>query len=85
MKSHPLKSFFSSALPASGDDNEISKDHVFDLITEIIKKENIAKPLSDEKISQELTKLNVSISRRTVAKYRDELNIPVMSKRRRLV
>lgn len=53
-----------------------------DLLTEIIRNENKAKPLSDDKIAKELEKHHVSISRRTVTKYRAQLNIPSMGKRR---
>lgn len=78
----PLKSFFSTALPTGSDAGGVRKDRVMDVIIEILKKENKAKPLSDEKIVQELIMHDIAISRRTVAKYRDELNIPSMSRRK---
>jgi len=49
----------------------------------MIEKEDTKKPLSDQYISDELNKTGINISRRTVAKYRDELNIPPSSKRKR--
>jgi len=45
--------------------------------------EDPKKPLSDQQISEILEKKGVEISRRTVAKYRDELNIPSSTLRRR--
>ncbi len=45
--------------------------------------EDPKKPLSDQKISNELGKAGIKVSRRTIAKYRDELNIPSTSKRKR--
>ena len=46
------------------------------LLRELIDGENKAKPLSDQKLCQLMEERGVEISRRTVAKYRDELGIP---------
>ena len=49
----------------------------------MIQQENKQKPLSDQKIVEALVKQGVDISRRTVAKYREQLGIPGSSKRKR--
>ena len=46
--------------------------------------ENPAKPLSDSKIASQLAAEGVSVARRTVAKYREAMNIPSSSERRKL-
>ena len=76
-----LKYFFSSGL--LGDDGDISSISIKSTLKELIDGENIKKPYSDQKISELLKSQGISISRRTVAKYRDELNIPSSSMRRR--
>ena len=45
------------------------------MIAEIFKAENTAKPLSDQEVVKMLTDKGITIARRTVAKYRDELDI----------
>ena len=51
----------------------------------MIENEDSKKPLSDQIITEILKDKGASISRRTVAKYRDELNIPSSTKRKRFV
>jgi len=76
-----LKYFFSSGL--LGDDGDISSTSIKSTLRELIDSEDNKKPLSDQKISEILKDQGINISRRTVAKYRDELNIPSSSMRRR--
>lgn len=76
-----LKYFFSSGL--LGDDGDISSTSIKSNLKELIDKEDNKKPYSDQKISEMLKSQGITISRRTVAKYRDELNIPSSSMRRR--
>ncbi|WP_326908803.1 RNA polymerase factor sigma-54 [Sedimentibacter sp. MB31-C6] len=77
-----LKYFFSSSLnDESG--GSVSSTSVKTKIKNLIEKENSKKPLSDQKISDILNEDGVNISRRTVAKYRDEMRIPSSSLRRR--
>ncbi|CAI3377681.1 RNA polymerase factor sigma-54 [Enterococcus cecorum] len=52
-------------------------------LKELVDQENKRKPLSDQKLSEILADEGMEISRRTVAKYRDELGILVSSKRKR--
>lgn len=76
-----LKYFFSSGVHSG--DGGISSKSIKSIIEEIIGGENSKKPLSDQQIVKILKSKNINISRRTVAKYRDELGIPSSSGRRR--
>ena len=69
-----MKFFFTAGLQtASGDD--VSNTSVKDMIAEIFKNEDTAKPLSDQEVVKMLGDKGITIARRTVAKYRGELNI----------
>ncbi|MGO1818465.1 MAG: hypothetical protein ACTH0S_02140 [Senegalia sp. (in: firmicutes)] len=61
----------------------MSSTGVKSMLKDLIENENIKKPLSDQKISNIFKEKDINISRRTIAKYRDELNITSSSKRRR--
>lgn len=77
-----LKHFFSSGVKTDTGDIT-SSESVKQEIHEIVSRENKKKPLSDQKIAIHLkTKNGIIISRRTVAKYREQLNIPSSSKRK---
>src|SRR5699024_11803013 len=66
--------------------NYASTTQVKLLLEEIIKQENQKKPYSDQKLANMLKeKKSITISRRTVAKYREELNILSSTKRKQLV
>ncbi len=77
-----LKYFFASSLSES-DGEGISSTSVKSQIQKLITEENTQKPLSDQKIAEMLCSEGINISRRTVAKYRDEMRIPSSSMRRR--
>ena len=78
-----LKSFFSEKmLKSSGE--EISNRVIKDRIQEIIENENHKKPYNDDRIVELLAKEGIPIARRTVAKYREQMNIPVARLRRRI-
>lgn len=78
-----LKYFFSSSLKSEGGTNASSLS-VKELIKKIVDQENKQKPLSDQKIVAVLEKdHSIEVSRRTVTKYREELNIPSSAKRKR--
>ncbi|NBQ24318.1 MAG: RNA polymerase sigma-54 factor [Verrucomicrobia bacterium] len=69
-----LKFFFTSGIQtASGED--VSNASVKDLINDMVRDENPSKPLSDDQIVKLLMGKEIKIARRTVAKYRGELNI----------
>jgi RNA polymerase sigma-54 factor len=69
-----MKYFFTSGIP-TGNGAAISNTSVKEKIAEMIKREDPLKPLSDEEIVKRLKADGIVIARRTVAKYRSELNI----------
>ena len=76
-----LKFFFSSGLATNQGD--VSSTSIKSTIKDIIEKENPKRPYSDQKIADILKIKGIDISRRTVAKYRDELEIPASTLRKR--
>ena len=78
-----LKEFFSESLQTA-DGEEVSTLEVKNILTDIIKEENKRKPFSDEKLKDLLRRKGYNIARRTVAKYREQLNIPVARLRKEL-
>lgn len=78
-----LKYFFSEGIATeTGDD--VSSREVKNNLRELIEKEDKRKPLSDEKLEKALRENGYNIARRTVAKYREQLNIPVARLRKEL-
>ncbi len=69
-----LKQLFTEGIQDS-DGNYISRNKIMDKLREIIANENKRSPLNDEKIMQEMKKHGYNIARRTIAKYRNMLNI----------
>ncbi|HLT75212.1 MAG TPA: RNA polymerase factor sigma-54 [Ohtaekwangia sp.] len=80
---YPLKYFFSEGI-ATDSGEEVSSREVKQIIKEIIEKEDKSKPLSDDKLEKILNEKGYNIARRTVAKYREQLNIPVARLRKEL-
>ncbi len=78
-----LKDFFSESIQTKGGE-EVSTYEVKKILTEIIDSESKKKPLSDEKLKNILRERGYNIARRTVAKYREQLNIPVARLRKEL-
>ncbi len=78
-----LKSFFSESLQTV-DGQEVSTVEVKNILSDIVNAENKRKPLSDEKLKDMLQEKGYNIARRTVAKYREQLNIPVARLRKEL-
>jgi len=78
----PLKRFFSAALPAQ-EGNSGSAEAVRNRIRKLIQSETPTRPHSDEGLVQLLDKEGVSVARRTVAKYREQLGIATSAVRRR--
>lgn len=76
-----LKYFFTTGLNTSN--GEISSTSIKSMIEKVIEIESLKKPYSDQKISDLLKQKGTTISRRTVAKYRDELQIPSSTLRKR--
>jgi RNA polymerase sigma-54 factor len=79
-----LKEFFSESLQNEEGD-EVSTLEVKKILSEMIIKESKRKPLSDEKLKELLLRKGYNIARRTIAKYREQLNIPVARLRKELV
>lgn len=80
-----LKYFFTSALQrAEGSGEDFSSQSVKDYISEMIAKETPEHILSDDEIVEKLRSRNITVARRTVAKYREALGIPSSPKRKRL-
>ncbi len=77
-----IKHFFQSGVQGAFGEG-VSAESIKVLIKDLVNSEDPKKPLSDQKISNELDKAGIKVSRRTIAKYRDELNIPSTSKRKR--
>jgi len=76
-----LKCFFSNGL-STNSGQDISIHCVKQRIQALVSAENIAKPISDQKITLQLKSEGIEIARRTVAKYRESLGIPTSTKRR---
>ncbi len=79
----PLKYFFSESLQTQ-DGEEASTREVKRVLQNIIEEEDKRKPYSDQKLMEMLKEEGYEIARRTVAKYREQLNIPVARLRREI-
>ncbi len=71
-----LKFFFSESLQTDSGE-EVSTREVKKILTDLIEEESKKHPYSDEKLTEMLQEKGYNIARRTVAKYREQLNIPV--------
>ena len=80
---YEMKYFFTSYVAGKNSDVQISSTKVKEIIKTIIEGEDKSNILSDDEIVSALTKFNVSIARRTVAKYRESLGIATSSARKR--
>ena len=79
----PLKYFFSEGITTDSGE-EVSSREVKQIIKDIIEQEDKNKPLSDDKLEKILNDKGYNIARRTVAKYREQLNIPVARLRKEI-
>lgn len=80
---YPLKYFFSEGI-ATDSGEDVSSREVKNKLKDFIEGENKSKPLSDDKLEKLLRGEGYNIARRTVAKYREQLNIPVARLRKQL-
>ncbi|WP_131537320.1 RNA polymerase factor sigma-54 [Pedobacter nototheniae] len=78
-----LKSFFSEAIQTENGE-EVSNKEVKKILEDCIGNEDKRKPLADEKLTEILKDRGYNIARRTVAKYREQMNIPVARLRKEL-
>lgn len=79
----PLRSFFASGIGTEGG-GEASSTAIQSMIKRLIDDENPRKPLSDAKLADTLKATGVPVARRTVAKYREAMNIPASHERVRM-
>lgn len=77
----PMRSFFGRATTTKGGE-DIAALKIKEHLVQFIKSEDKRKPLSDQKLSELLREKGIEIARRTVAKYREQLNIPRARMRR---
>jgi RNA polymerase sigma-54 factor len=80
---YSLKYFFSESLSTDSGE-EVSTREVKKILSDAIEAENKAKPLTDEHLAKLLNDKGYNIARRTIAKYREQLNIPVARLRKEL-
>jgi RNA polymerase sigma-54 factor len=78
-----LKFFFSESMQTESGE-EVSTREVKKILSEMLEQEDKKNPLSDEKLTDMLTERGYNIARRTVAKYREQLNVPVARLRKKL-
>ncbi len=79
----PLKYFFSESMTTT-DGEEISSKEIKTIIKETVAAEDKKSPITDDALTEILNQKGYKIARRTVAKYREQLNIPVARLRREL-
>jgi RNA polymerase sigma-54 factor len=78
-----LKYFFSESMSTDSGE-EVSTREVKMILNQMIQQEEKRSPLSDEKLTEMLNEKGYNIARRTVAKYREQLNLPVARLRKEL-
>ena len=78
-----LKSFFTEGM-AKDDGSMVSTNEIKQALKDIIDNEDKLKPLNDEKLAKALNEKGYPVARRTVAKYREQLQLPVARLRREL-
>lgn len=79
---YPMSYFFSRSAASQQQESQVGGTAARALLRRLIDQEDKEKPLSDQKLCQSMAELGCPISRRTVAKYREELNIPGAAGRR---
>jgi RNA polymerase sigma-54 factor len=80
---YPLKYFFSESMQKE-DGEEVSTREIKSILKECIGNENKQKPVTDDELANILKDKGYNIARRTVAKYREQLDIPVARMRKEL-
>jgi len=78
-----LKSFFSESMQ-NAEGEEVSTREIKKILKDLIESEEPQKPLTDEELMDRLKEKGYIIARRTVAKYREQLGIPVARLRKKL-
>ena len=80
-----LKYFFNSSINSADGGDALASEAVKMKIKQLVTKEDVRNPLSDQKIVELLRDENIEIARRTVAKYRDMLGILSSGKRKKII
>lgn len=80
---YPLKYFFSEGMKTESGD-EVSTREIKKVLSESIESEDKKKPLTDEELVGVLSQKGYKVARRTVAKYREQLNIPIARMRKEI-
>jgi len=80
---YPVKYFFSESM-TNDSGEEVSTREIKKILQECIENENKNKPLNDDALAEVLKTKGYNIARRTVAKYREQLNIPVARLRKEI-
>jgi RNA polymerase sigma-54 factor len=80
---YPLKYFFSEGLMTENGE-EVSTREIKNILAESIDQEDKKRPLTDEELVTVLVEKGYKVARRTVAKYREQLNIPIARLRKEL-
>jgi len=78
-----IKEFFSESMK-NDQGEDVSTREIKNILETVIKEENKKKPLTDDKLSSILLKKGYPIARRTIAKYREQLDIPVARLRKEM-
>ena len=81
---HELKYFFSEGLSTDSGE-EVSNKHIRERLKEIIEEEDKKAPHSDDRLAELLNGEGIHIARRTVAKYREQLKLPVARLRKQMM
>ena len=77
----PLRYFFSDGI-ANAEGEEVSIKEVYNIIKELVSEEDKTAPLTDEQLVSALAQRGFKVARRTIAKYREQLHIPVARMRK---
>ena len=80
----PMKFFFSEKM-TNNEGQDISTREIKQKLQEVIRQEDKTNPITDDQLVQILHNAGYPIARRTVAKYRQQLNIPVARMRQQLI
>ncbi|HMN48452.1 MAG TPA: RNA polymerase factor sigma-54 [Ignavibacteriaceae bacterium] len=81
---HELKYFFSEGLSTDSGE-EVSNKHIRERLKELIESENKKAPFSDDKLAELLNAEGIHVARRTIAKYREQLKLPVARLRKQML
>lgn len=79
-----LKTFFSESITSNEEGEEVSAREIKQLISSIIDDEDKRHPITDEHLTEKVNQKGYALARRTIAKYREQLNIPVARLRKQL-